>query len=122
MKYLLAGLVLLALILGFCLWSDGVLARDLSAVTTPLELACDAAARGDPVRARSLADQAADAWKSDYRRFAALLDHSVVDEISLAFTALADTPDPDWPSACKSLLFMLRNLEEADLPQLHNLL
>lgn len=122
MKYLILGLLLLGLILGFCLWTGGLLGRDFSEVETPLELACDAASRGDSARARALAEQAASAWECRYRRFAALLDHSDIDKISLAFVALADTPDPDWPSACKSLLSMLRNLEQADLPQLHNLL
>lgn len=122
MKYLLTGLALLALILGICLWTGNLLGRDFSAVETPLGQACEACARGETQRARALASQAASAWESRQQRFAAFLDHSDIDEISLGFVALADTPDPDWTPACKSLLSMLRNLKQADLPFWYNLL
>lgn len=120
MKYLLFGLGLLGLLLGFSLWSGGLTGQRFANVIAPLEQACSVAEEA-PVQARQLANKASDSWEQSYRCLAAFLDHNDIDDISLAFASLADAQDGDFLPACKSLLSMLRNLAAADLLTAHNL-
>ena len=122
MKYLFLGLLVLALLLAFCLWSDKLLSKRLQAVISPLEQALKAAEAGDLALAEHLCKTASKRWDQSYPGLAAFLDHKSIDDLSLAFSILEAPPKEDFLPQMRSLLTMLRGLKEADLPTLQNLL
>lgn len=122
MKYLVIGLTLLALLLGFCLWSGRSLNARFSDVITPLKQAIETAEQGDAAGARKLAAEAFDTWKNQYSSFAAYLDHNEIDTVTQSFASIEDLQEEDLLPSCKSLLFLLQSLAESDLLTFRNLL
>lgn len=122
MKVLVLGLVLFALICGFCLWSGTDLSRRFERVIAPIEQASAALEQGRTEQARRLGAEAFRLWEKNYPHLAVFLDHNDIDDVTLAFASLEGAQDEDLPSSYQALLTMLKNLAEADLILPHNLL
>ena len=119
MKYLFLGLLLLALLPAFCLWSDRALTGKLKTVSAPLEQAVLAVENSSPALAKRCCAEASAAWNACYPGLAAFYDHKSIDDLTQAFAGLADRPE--LPQL-KTLLAMLQELTEADRLTLQNLL
>ena len=122
MKYLFVGLLLLALLLAFCLWSGSALARKLNLVIGPMQQAVSKAEQGQTAAARERVVAARRIWQQHSKTLAASLDHSALDAITLAFAALQDAPNQDLLPQCRTLLLLLQNLKESDSLTIQNLL
>ena len=122
MRYLLIGLLLLALLLSFCLWITADASSRFQEILLPLEQAETLAMQGSRDEAESLCRQAAALWQRHYPALAAVMNHKDLDEVTRSFSALQQAAPEEFLSSCSSLLALLRSFREADRLNFHNLL
>ena len=122
MRYLMLGLLLLALLLTLCLRVTAGLSARYDEILLPLEQAEASASQGFPEKAEALCREAAAKWEHHYPVLAAVCSHKDLEEVRRAFAALEQAKPEDFLPQCSALLSLLRSFREADLLSLHNLL
>lgn len=126
MKRIWIGAALLAIILVAGLWTGKRMEQTHTQVARQLRLCAEAAQAGQWDRADALARDAKDRWDEEWDFAAALVDHTVLDEIDNAFEQLRvflDDRDPLWGAVlCAELAQMVETIQEAHQVTWRNLL
>lgn len=126
MKQLCIALLVLALTLGFCVFS-GCRVRECAADSLgDLRLARVQAERGDYENAADAVLSAQERWHANERFYQLVLRHDAVDEISVGFAALysyALSEDADdFSASCAELVCRIQRLRRMQLPVPENIL
>ena len=125
MKHLLIAFLILALCLGFCIWSCFYVRGVISPVLDTLRLARVHALEGNFSAAHDAVEQAGEVWGGHESIFGVLLRHAETDEIQCSFSALreyAATRDADdFSAACAELIVRLQHLRGMQLPTAANI-
>ena len=113
MRRLFLGLLLLALLAGFCLWANGAIHARLDRVSDLVTQARTAAREGHMEQAADLARQAQDRWHKALPLLSALLHHQSLEELTLALSDLCLAPG-DFAARSTAVLLRLRRLADFD--------
>ena len=126
MKYLIWGLVLLALVLGCALLASDALDRQVERTVQLVEHARLAAERGDFDAALQAADNATETWQSGLGLMGVLLNHTETDEVQFSFAALraciAMEQQEEIIPRCRELSERLRHIANMEKPFFNNIL
>lgn len=114
MKYLYVGLLIIALLVGGCFWSQRAVAERAEAVAGPLEAALAAYEGGDAEAARGLAAEAAAEWAKHEGVLASLISHDHTNGIAEALAELQQAPEEELGSRLAGVLKAVRSLAEME--------
>ncbi len=120
MKYLWIGLLIAALLIGGCFWSQRTINARAGAVAAPLEEALRALRAGDETRARELADKAAAEWTRHEGILASFISHDHTNGVAEALAELELSPGEELGSRLARLLKAVRELAEMERLTLEN--
>ena len=120
MKYLYIGLLIIALLVGGCVWSQGAVAARAEAVAAPLEAAAEALEAGDEARARELAARAAAEWVRHEGILASFISHDHTNGVAEALAELELSPGEELGSRLARLLKAVRELSGMERLTLEN--
>ena len=121
MKFLCIGLLILALLVGGCVWSQRAVAVRAEAVGATLEAALEALRGGDEDAARRLAAEAAAAWEKHEGVLASLISHDHTNGVGEALAELQWAPREELGSRLAGLLETVRSLAEMERAALRNI-
>ena len=122
MKYFYIGLLILALLLGGCIWAGRALRERTEAAAAPLEQALAALERGDEALGRSLLARAGAEWRRSEGLLASLLSHERTQAVSAALAELEELRGEALLRSCGRVLRALRELAETESLRWRNLL
>lgn len=126
MKHLYIGLGILSIILLGSLCSLFAMNRNLGEAEQLLEAAWDDCQVEAFETARISAQAAQDCWQKGYGLTASLIDHGPLEEANRTFAQMeACARLQEWDEfaqSCKSLLTMVRDLQEREKPLYYNIL
>ena len=126
MKYFVTSLLLLALILGLCLWSAGSVTQSVYDTSHLLEQAVSLKRQGQNLAALDTVRAAADGWHGRDTFFGTVLRHDEIDGVIQSFAQLeayAQTDDTDdFYSNCAALLAQLEHIREMEWPYFENVM
>ena len=121
MKYFYIGLMILALLLGGCIWAGRALRERTEAAAAPLEQALAALERGDEALGRSLLARAGAEWRRSEGLLASLLNHERTQAVSAALAELDSLREETLIPACRRAIRALRELAETESLRWRNL-
>ena len=125
MKYLIWGLVLLALVLSCALLASAALDRQVERTVQQVDCARLAAERGDFNAALLAADCAAESWQSGLGLLGVLLNHTETDEVQFSFAALraciAMEQEDEILPRCQELSERLKHIANMEKPFFYNI-
>ena len=126
MKHTLFACLLLAVTLGFCIFSSLTVRAETKAVNDSIAEARNAASREDFDSAARLLHRAKGIWSGHERFFGVVLSHSELDEVNIAFAELmqyAELEDrDDFLAGTARLVATIEHIREMEVPSYHNLL
>lgn len=126
MKYCIISLLLLALILGLCLWSAGSVNQSVDQTSRLLEQAVALKHLGQDQAALDTVRAAADSWHRRDTFFGTVLRHDEIDGVIRDFAQLeayAQTDDTDdFFSNCAALLAQLEHIRKMEWPYFENVM
>lgn len=126
MKQLLIALIVLALTLGFCVFSCCHVRSRTADTLADLRLARVQAERGDFTAAADAVLSAQERWNANGRFYQVVLRHDAVDAVATGFASLysyAQSGDgDDFSATCAELLCRIQRLRRMQLPALENIL
>lgn len=125
MKHLILSTALLAVVIGFCLWSAGYVRNAVAETANHLQMAYEAADSDDFSRANDCVRAAVAVWDRHSGYFGTVLRHDEIDGVMEEFarlqvTVLAGDRDEFLPG-CAALLETLDHVRDMELPVFGNL-
>ena len=126
MKAFYVPALLLALILGFSLWTGAYVERGTAACFQKLQKADELAAQENWEEAEAQILQGHKSWQQNQAFFHAIMEHEELDEaeslFASAFAACDERDEPDFHATLAQLLKSLRHLSEKQQLSLNNIL
>ena len=126
MKYFIAGVGILAVLLALSILSGVFVANRVQPARRELSAAVAALEREEYDAACSHAETAAKKWKAEQPKLSAILSHETLEEIALAFSDLRVYSEREYYAEflarCKLLQMQLKHISQMDIPSYFNLL
>lgn len=126
MKYCIISLLLLALILGLCLWSAEAVTQSIADTSRMLEEAMIWKQKGADQMALDKILAAGDSWRTQDTFFGTVLRHDEIDGVIRDFAQLeayAKTDNTDeFFSSCAALLAQLEHIQKMEWPSFENVM
>lgn len=122
MKYLIIGILILALLVGMCFFSQKQIIYRSREIAHPLELALSAIQAGDEVLAQAFIAEAMAAWEQSETLFTSLISHDHTNAIREDLAQLPWTYGHELGRAVEKVLQQLHGLEEMERVDWGNLL
>ena len=114
MKYLVTGVLILALLICLCFYANREIGKRTEAVSAPLEEALSALRSGEMQKARAAISLAIDAWTKSDSVLASFVSHDHTNNITEELAQLPWTSPEELGQKIEGILQQIRGLAEMD--------